>query len=105
LEGTLKIIWVQPPCHEQGRLPVNQVAKLSYQMNDKLNYQSYSLHVVPVVFLLPSFPCVVTRPKSAVWQEKHKIICLWKREMHSCKFLLERENSWWVKTTDQITNL
>jgi len=25
LEGTLKIICFQPPCHEQGHLPVDQV--------------------------------------------------------------------------------
>ena len=27
LEGTLKIIWFQPPCHEQGHLPLDQVAQ------------------------------------------------------------------------------
>jgi len=31
LEGTLKIIWFQPPCHEQGRLPLDQVAQSSIQ--------------------------------------------------------------------------
>jgi len=29
LEGILKIIWFQPPCHEQGRLPLDQVAQSS----------------------------------------------------------------------------
>jgi len=27
LEGTLKIIWFQPPCYEQGHLPLDQVAR------------------------------------------------------------------------------
>jgi len=31
LEGTLKIIWFQPPCHEQGHLPPDQVAQSSIQ--------------------------------------------------------------------------
>ena len=31
LEGTLKIIWFQPPCHEQGHLPLDQVAQSSIQ--------------------------------------------------------------------------
>ena len=31
LEGTLKIIWFQPPCHEQGNLPPDQVAQSSIQ--------------------------------------------------------------------------
>jgi len=31
LEGTLKIIWFQPPCHEQGHLPLDQVAWSSIQ--------------------------------------------------------------------------
>jgi len=31
LEGTLKIIWFQPSCHEQGHLPLAQVAQSSIQ--------------------------------------------------------------------------
>jgi len=31
LEGTLKIIWFQPPCHEQGHLPPDQAAQSSIQ--------------------------------------------------------------------------
>jgi len=31
LEGTLKIIWVQPPCHERGHLPLDQAAQSSIQ--------------------------------------------------------------------------
>ena len=31
LEGTLKIIWFQPPCHEQAHLPPDQVAQSSIQ--------------------------------------------------------------------------
>jgi len=31
LEGTLKIIWFQIPCHEQGHLPPDQVAQSSIQ--------------------------------------------------------------------------
>jgi len=31
LEGTLKIVWFQPPCHEQGHLPPDQVAQSSIQ--------------------------------------------------------------------------
>jgi len=31
LEGTLKIIWFQPLCHEQGHLPLDQVAQSSIQ--------------------------------------------------------------------------
>jgi len=31
LEGTLKIIWFQPPCHKQGHLPLDQVAQSSIQ--------------------------------------------------------------------------
>ena len=31
LEGTLKIIWFQPPCHEQGHLPPAQGAQSSIQ--------------------------------------------------------------------------
>jgi len=31
LERTLKIIWFQPPCHEQGHLPLDQVAQSSIQ--------------------------------------------------------------------------
>jgi len=31
LEGTLKIIWFQPPCHEQGHLPLDQVAQSPIQ--------------------------------------------------------------------------
>jgi len=31
LEGTLKIIWFQPPCHEQGHLPLEQVTQSSIQ--------------------------------------------------------------------------
>jgi len=29
LKGTLKFIWFQPPCHEQGHLPLDQVAQSS----------------------------------------------------------------------------
>jgi len=29
LEGTLKIIWFQPPCHKQGHLPLDEVAQSS----------------------------------------------------------------------------
>jgi len=32
LEGTLKIIWSQPPCHEQGHLPPDQAAQSSIQL-------------------------------------------------------------------------
>ena len=31
LEGTLKITWIQPPCHEQGHLPLDQVAQSPIQ--------------------------------------------------------------------------
>jgi len=31
LEGTLNIIWFQPPCHEHGHLPLDQVAQSSIQ--------------------------------------------------------------------------
>jgi len=31
LEGTLKIIWFQTPCHEQGHIPLDQVAQSSIQ--------------------------------------------------------------------------
>jgi len=31
LEGTLNITWFQPPCHEQGHLPLDQVAQSSIQ--------------------------------------------------------------------------
>ena len=31
LEGTLKLMWFQPPCHEQGHLPPAQVAQSSVQ--------------------------------------------------------------------------
>jgi len=31
LEGTFKIIWFQPPCHEQGHLPLDEVAQSSIQ--------------------------------------------------------------------------
>ena len=31
LEGTLKIIWFQPPCHGQGHLPLDQVAQSPIQ--------------------------------------------------------------------------
>jgi len=31
LEGTLKIIWFQPPCHEQGHLPLDRAAQSSIQ--------------------------------------------------------------------------
>jgi len=31
LEGTLKIIWFQPPCNEQGHLPLDQVAQSSIE--------------------------------------------------------------------------
>ena len=31
LEGTLKIVWFQPPCHEQGHLPPAQGAQSSIQ--------------------------------------------------------------------------
>jgi len=31
LEGTLKIIWFHPPCHEQEHLPPDQVAQSSIQ--------------------------------------------------------------------------
>ena len=31
LEGTFKIIWFQPPCHEQGHLPPAQRAQSSIQ--------------------------------------------------------------------------
>jgi len=31
LEGTLKLIWFQPPCREQGHLPLDQVAQSSIQ--------------------------------------------------------------------------
>jgi len=34
LEGTLKIICFQPPCHEQGHLPLNQVAFLKAEDAD-----------------------------------------------------------------------
>jgi len=32
LEGTLKIIWFQPPCHEQGHLPPDQVVQSSREV-------------------------------------------------------------------------
>jgi len=35
LEGTLKIIWFQSPCHEQGQLPLDQVAQSSIQPGDE----------------------------------------------------------------------
>jgi len=31
LEGTLKIIYFQPPCHGQGHLPLDQVAQSPIQ--------------------------------------------------------------------------
>jgi len=31
LVGTLEIIWFQPPCHEQGHLPLDQAAQSSIQ--------------------------------------------------------------------------
>jgi len=31
LEGALKIIWFQPPCLEQGHLPLDQAAQSSIQ--------------------------------------------------------------------------
>jgi len=31
LDGTLKIIWFQSPCHEQGHPPLDQVAQSSIQ--------------------------------------------------------------------------
>jgi len=31
LEGTFKIIWFQVPCHEQGHLPLDQLAQSSIQ--------------------------------------------------------------------------
>ena len=31
LEGSLKIIWFQPPCHGQGHLPLDQVAESPIQ--------------------------------------------------------------------------
>jgi len=31
LEGTLKINWFQPPCHDQGHLPLDQAARSSIQ--------------------------------------------------------------------------
>jgi len=31
LEGTLKIIWFQHPCHGQGHLPLDQAAPISIQ--------------------------------------------------------------------------
>jgi len=31
LEGTLNIIWFQPPCHDQGHLPLDQSAQSSIQ--------------------------------------------------------------------------
>jgi len=31
LEGTLKIIWFQPPCNGQGHLPLHQVTQSSIQ--------------------------------------------------------------------------
>jgi len=31
LEGTLKVIWFQPPCHEQGHLPPAEAAQSSIQ--------------------------------------------------------------------------
>jgi len=33
LEGSLKIIWIQPPCHEQGHLPVDQVVSSNLALN------------------------------------------------------------------------
>jgi len=31
LEGTLKISWFQPACHEQGHLPLDHIAQSSIQ--------------------------------------------------------------------------
>ena len=36
LEGTLKIIWFQLPCHEQGHLPLDQVAQSPIQDSQSL---------------------------------------------------------------------
>jgi len=35
LEGTLRIIWFQPSCHEQGHLPPAQVAQSSISLFQK----------------------------------------------------------------------
>jgi len=43
LEGTLKIIWFQPPCHEQGHLPLDQVAQSSIQPGLE-HYQRRGIH-------------------------------------------------------------
>jgi len=37
LEETLKIIWFQPPCHEQGHLPLDQVAQSSILTSEPLS--------------------------------------------------------------------
>jgi len=57
LEGTLKIIWFQPPCHGQGHLPPDQVAQSPIQPGLEHcqggDSHSFSGQPVPV----PHHPC------------------------------------------------
>jgi len=43
LEGTLKIIWFQPPCHEQGYLPLDHVSQSSIRPDLK-HFQGGGIH-------------------------------------------------------------
>ena len=46
LEGTLKITWFQPPCHEQVHLPLDQVAQSSIQRGLE-HCQGEGIHSLP----------------------------------------------------------
>jgi len=69
LEGILKVIWFQPPCHEQGHLPPDQVAQSPIQPGLEHcqggGSHSFSGQPVPVPHHPHSkefLPCIYSKP-------------------------------------------
>jgi len=61
VEGTLKLIWFQPPRHEQGYLPLHHVAQSSIQPG-LAHFQGGSIHSFSGqtwIVLLQSVDCLV----------------------------------------------
>jgi len=56
LEGTLKIIWFQSPCHEQGHLPPDQVAQSSIQPGPEHCQGGGKVHPIFHVSYSPHLP-------------------------------------------------
>jgi len=76
LEGTLKIIWFQLPCHEQGHLPPDQAAQSSIQFLFLLSFHGgvaapgieNSKVILPSTINLPALTCQRFHSQDLVWR-------------------------------------